>query len=135
MFWSNLLRWMSSPSNAFRPLATPADWSDALDASETEPVVVFKHSSACPVSGRAQRQMEHMADADDAPPIYQLVVQNSRALSNEVADALDVRHETPQAIILKDRRPVFDASHGRVKADVVREAVASATSRSAAASS
>ncbi|MEF8816559.1 MAG: bacillithiol system redox-active protein YtxJ [Salinibacter sp.] len=111
----------------FRSLSTTADWTDAQDQSEDHPVVVFKHSSACSVSGKANKELHRLAE-DTPLPVYKLVVQESRALSNTIAEALNVRHETPQAIVLAARDPVFDASHFDVTADALQEAVRSAPS-------
>ena len=111
----------------FRSLSTTADWTEAQEQSEDQPVLVFKHSSACPVSAEADSELKGLAE-DAGLPVYRIVVQESRALSDTIADTLDVRHETPQAIVLEDRRPVFDASHFDVTADAVRDAVSSTPS-------
>ena len=66
--------------------------------------------------------MEQFADADETP-VFKLVVQKSRDLSAEIETTLDVRHETPQAIVLAHGKPVFNASHHRVKAEALREAL------------
>ena len=122
---------MNGPSymsdSPFRSLSTTADWTDAQDQSEDHPVVVFKHSSACSVSGKANKELQRLAE-DTPLPVYKLVVQESRALSDTIAEALDVRHETPQAIVLAARDPVFDASHFDVTAVALQEAVRSAPS-------
>jgi len=106
----------------FQPLSSPADWTDACSRSEEQPVLLFKHSSACPVSGSADQEMRTLAEETDLP-VYKLVVQQSRALSDEIAETLGVRHETPQAIVLDEEEPVFHTSHFDVTADTVREAV------------
>lgn len=106
----------------FSPLTTESDWSEALESSEDRPVLVFKHSSACPVSSKANQQMKELSEERDTP-IYKLVVQESRPLSDTIADTLDVRHETPQAILLDEQEPVFDTSHFDVTADTVQEAL------------
>jgi bacillithiol system protein YtxJ len=111
----------------FHSLSSEADWADAQAASEERPVLVFKHSSACPVSAKADGELKSLAE-DGSLPVYKLVVQESRALSDEIAESLGVRHETPQAIVLDDGAPVFDASHFDVTAEAVREAVRSTTS-------
>lgn len=108
----------------FRPLSTADDWSEARTQSEEKPVLLFKHSSACPVSAKADTEMQTLAE-DSSLPIYKLVVQESRDLSDEIAETLEVRHETPQAILLDDQQPAFDASHFDVTADAVKEAVRS----------
>ena len=127
MVWSKLLDFMT-PSNpevtAFHTLASASDWSDARAQSEEVPVILFKHSAACPVSARAQREMHDVADNPEAPPVYRLVVQESRSLSDRIAETLDIRHETPQVIVLHDGVPVFDTSHSRVRASTVRDVLA-----------
>jgi bacillithiol system protein YtxJ len=104
----------------FRPLNSDADWQDALAQSERSAVLVFKHSSACPVSGKAHTEMTELAEEEDVP-VYTVVVQENRSVSDTIEDDLDVRHETPQAILLHDRTPVFDTSHFNVTADTLRE--------------
>jgi len=115
------------PDVSFRSLASEDDWTEAQAQSEKQPVLLFKHSNACPVSAKANREMEDVA-AEGTLPVYKLVVQKSRGVSNAIAEALDIRHETPQVIVLDDRTAVFDTSHFDVTADNVRNAVPSAAS-------
>lgn len=110
---------------SFHALRSEKDWQEARTRSEKEPVLIYKHSSTCPLSASAQRRVEQLAEADD-PPVYRVVVQEARGVSNAIAEALDVRHETPQAILLSGGRPVYDASHRRVSAEAVREALQNA---------
>jgi bacillithiol system protein YtxJ len=56
-----------------------------------------------------------------------LVVQSAREVSRELANLTGVRHETPQVIILRDGKAVWDASHFDVSAAAVADAVASNT--------
>lgn len=110
--------------NRLRSLTTETDWTDALSHSAEEPVVVFKHSSACSLSGRADEQIRMLEESIDLP-IYKLVVQKNRSLSDKIAESLGIRHETPQAIILDDRAPMFDTSHFDVTVDTLRDALRS----------
>lgn len=112
--------------DSFRSLSSETDWADARSRSEKRPILLFKHSSACPVSAKADQEMRQLVE-DHELPVYKLVVQESRALSDEIADTLSIRHETPQAIVLHQKEPVFDTSHFDVTAEALREAVRSAT--------
>ena len=112
----------------FHPLTSSADWNAARDASDEQPVVIFKHSSMCPTSARANQEMTALAE-DEVVPVYRVVVQEHRAVSDTIADETGLRHETPQVIVLHDRSPVFDASHHRVKSDRVREALTGVTDK------
>ena len=104
----------------FLPLASPSDLEAVLDRSEREAVVLFKHSSACPISAGANASLEPLADQ---VPVYKLTVQQSPELSRQIADDFDVRHESPQAFVVKDRKVLFDASHGRVTAAALSDAM------------
>jgi len=98
-----------------------------LDESQTRPVLLFKHSYTCGVSMEALDELvAHMNDraAVDAPPRYAMVtVQTHRAVSNAIANKLGVRHETPQALLIKDGKVVWSASHFRVTAAAVDNAI------------
>lgn len=117
------------PDEPFSPLTTEAEWSTALEHSNDTPVLVFKHSSACPVSAKANQQLQQLGEEDELP-IYKLVVQESRALSNDIAERLDIRHETPQAILLHQQEPVFNTSHFDVTVETVQEALEEVTASS-----
>jgi bacillithiol system protein YtxJ len=40
-----------------------------------------------------------------------VVVQNERGISNRISELTGIRHQSPQAIILKGGSPVYSASH------------------------
>ena len=90
-----------------------------LTDSTKKPVIVFKHSNACSISARAYREMEKV----DGVNI--LEVQSARDVSHELANRTGVRHETPQVIILRDGKAVWNASHFDVTAAEVKRAVES----------
>jgi len=111
---------MADSDRLFLPLTSDSDWTEALTQSNETPVLIFKHSSACPVSAQAQAEMTELAEDEDVP-IFRVVVQENRAVSDRIESDLDVRHETPQAIVLHEKTPVFDTSHFNVTADTLRE--------------
>ena len=103
--------------------------SDATDIdrlvheSATVPVVVFKHSNQCNLSASAYTKLSELQSESD-PAVYQITVQEARAVSNYVESHFGIRHESPQIIILSNGKPVFHASHRRVSAETVRSAIA-----------
>ena len=88
--------------------------------SKSKPIVIFKHSTACGISSAAYREMEKL----DAP-VNLLEVQSARDVSRQLADLTGIRHETPQVIVLKDGKAVWNASHFDVKAGAVQKALES----------
>ena len=84
--------------------------------SKQQPVVLFKHSLTCPISAGVYREVSGV-DSD----IYLIVVQYARGVSNQLAEKTGVRHESPQAIVLKDERAVYHASHYDVTAEDIEK--------------
>lgn len=93
-----------------------------LARSHEAPVVLFKHSLTCPISAYAYREMLRIS-ADVAPEVALIVVQHARAVSKEIAARTGVRHESPQAIVLRKAAPVWSASHYDITAEAVEQAV------------
>jgi bacillithiol system protein YtxJ len=102
-----------------------------LAESETRPVLLFKHSHTCGVSLEAldelvsliSQQVPHRGHETATPQYVMVTVQTHRAVSNAIAHQLGVRHETPQALLIKDGRVVWSASHFRVTAAAVESAL------------
>jgi bacillithiol system protein YtxJ len=102
----------------------------ALDNSHLRPILLFKHSYTCGISAEALDELR--AHIDEQLPSsttdYAMVtVQTHREVSNTIAERLGVRHETPQAILVRDGRVLWSASHFRVNATELQKAVAAAT--------
>ena len=109
-----------------RPLEHIDELQQLLTESQSRPVLLFKHSYTCGVSLEALDELvAHLNDREcDCPPQYAMVtVQTHRAVSNAIAQRLGVRHETPQALLVKNGRVVWSASHFRVTAAAVDDAI------------
>ena len=103
---------------------------DMLEAAIAEslerPVLLFKHSRTCGISCEAYDELQaHLAEQAGKPAAsYKVItVQSHRRLSDSAAERFGIRHETPQAILLKDGRPVWNASHFRITADALARAI------------
>jgi bacillithiol system protein YtxJ len=100
----------------------------AIAESVERPVLLFKHSRTCGISCEALDELqahvaEHAGSASAAS--YKLItVQSHRGLSDSAAERLGIRHETPQAILLKDGRAVWNASHFRITAAALARVIA-----------
>jgi bacillithiol system protein YtxJ len=103
------------------PPLTPLSDIDELDAAINEsrerPVLLFKHSRTCGISCEALDELRTHLGRSDARTAYKLItVQSHRRVSEEAATRFGIRHETPQAILLRDGKPVWSASHFRITA-------------------
>lgn len=96
-----------------------------LAAALAEPLaLVYKHSPICPVSTRAAREIERFEREHPEVPVYRVDVVGDRAVSQAIAARLGVRHESPQAILLRQGAPIWHDSHGGVTAVAVAVAAA-----------
>lgn len=85
---------------------------ELFEKSNETPVVLFKHSITCPISTSVYYEV-----ADVQTDVNLIIVQKSRDISNEIASKTGVRHESPQAIVLKNGRAVYHASHYDITAE------------------
>lgn len=92
---------------AFNEITEASELEAIFAESHEKPVVLYKHSLTCPISHAAYEEMSLMKNE----PITMVIVQDARALSNEIAARTGLRHESPQTIILRDGKPVWHASH------------------------
>ena len=105
----------------FQTVSDAAALEELFERSKEGPVLLFKHSNSCPISARAYGQMEGVET-----PVSIVVVQQSRDLSREIEQRTGVRHETPQALVIRNGRAVWNASHFDVTAQAVEQAVKNA---------
>lgn len=85
-------------------------------AFEAPAFLLFKHSPICPVSDRAFGQYRRfLAERDDVPTGWIDVIAQ-RPTSQDVARRTGVRHESPQALLLRGGRVTDSASHGGITA-------------------
>lgn len=107
-----------------KPLADLAALEAAIAESRQRPVLIFKHSRSCGISCEAFDELHaHVAEGGVEASYNVITVQNSRNVSDAAASRFGLRHETPQAILLKDGIPVWNASHFRITADELRRAL------------
>jgi bacillithiol system protein YtxJ len=101
------------------------DLDQLIERSKTDPVLIFKHSTQCPISTQAYDEFTNFAENErDLVSGVVLVVENRR-LSNAIAERFGIRHESPQALLIKDGGIVWHASHWSVTSDSLRDALRS----------
>ena len=97
---------------------------ELLAESSHRPLLLFKHSASCGTSFEALDELiDHLND-ERLPARYAMItVQTHRELSTAVARRLGVRHETPQALLIREGRVVWSASHFRVTGGALEAAI------------
>lgn len=118
-------------SNSKDTPSSNLDWNDLTelkqldviaDESVTTPVIIFKHSTRCSVSRMALKnfEREYNIEIGDAKP-YFLDLLEHRDVSNEIASRFNVMHQSPQIIVIKDGKAVYNTSHSDIDAEAVKE--------------
>ncbi len=69
----------------------------------------------------------HLAEVPRDATYAIVTVQGQRDLSDAITERFQLRHETPQAILVRDGQMVWSASHFRVTADAVARAIDAAS--------
>jgi bacillithiol system protein YtxJ len=107
---------------------TPISSIDALHAALREsfsrPVLILKHSRACGLSAQAFDEVKNwLGQTPLDGPSYLVTVQTDRHIAREITDRLGVRHESPQALVVRDGRVTWHASHFRVTPGAIEKAL------------
>lgn len=80
--------------------------------SDSEAVLIFKHSTRCGISSMVKRQFEGLfAEEHQSLKVYYLDLLNYRSISNEIATVFQIVHQSPQLIVIRNKNVVFNASH------------------------
>jgi bacillithiol system protein YtxJ len=77
-------------------------------------VLLFKHSPACPISHAAREEYDSFCRHNpDVPTLFVDVIAD-RPVARGLAELCGVRHESPQAILFQQGKPVWNASHDAI---------------------
>jgi bacillithiol system protein YtxJ len=101
------------------------DWQQALSESDLRPVFVFKHSTSCPISANAWNEYQAFVNkvAGQDAQFWMVKVIESRPISNRIAEDLEVKHASPQAILLQKHQSVWHASHWKITQTSLKESL------------
>ena len=107
--------------DAIRLVTTESELTSVVDGDLS---VVYKHSSRCGISLRALKEIRRFSRDHPRLGVAMIDVIGSRELSDLIEERFDIRHESPQAIVLRRGQPTWDASHLSVTATALEAATA-----------
>jgi len=94
------------------------------EASHQKPVVIFKHSTRCGISAHAKFRLEReWSFAPEDLDFYYLDLIAYRQVSNQVAETLQVTHQSPQIILLREGKAIYDSSHHMISVEELKKAM------------
>lgn len=105
--------------NLYLPLESV---DECLERSRKETVLILKHSTTCPISRAGKNQVDRFLK-EQPIAAYLVIVQQQRPLSNQIAERLQIKHESPQVIALKNGAAVKVFNHYEIAAETIRKAI------------
>lgn len=87
----------------------------ALENSYTHKIAIFKHSTSCFISKTVlknfEKDIESLENTDGIAELYFLDLLAYRPISNKIAEDLEIRHESPQLLVIENGKVINHASH------------------------
>ena len=108
----------------WRKLTDLGQLNELTDLSFEKPVLIFKHSTRCSISRFALKQFENEFDfSNEVLQPYFLDLLEYRSISNEIASRFGVFHQSPQILVIKEGKSVYDASHDAIAVSEVKNLI------------
>ena len=90
---------------------------EILNKAEENPILFFKHSTRCATSAMVLRSFESSWESENnLCELYFLDLLRHRDVSNEIASATGVIHQSPQVIVLRGNSVVYENAHSGIDA-------------------
>lgn len=94
----------------WNPLSDQASLDALVSKSAEIPQVIFKHSTRCSISSMAKARLER-GTAPEGIDFHYLDLIRFRDLSGSVAEKFHVEHESPQILLIRNGKCIYDESH------------------------
>jgi bacillithiol system protein YtxJ len=107
----------------WEPLNHIDQLNEIAAASNDKPVAIFKHSTRCSISRMALKQFENEFDFPEKVTPYFLDLITFREISNDIASRFGVQHQSPQLILIKNGKAVYNVSHSDIDAGELKTKV------------
>jgi len=84
-----------------------------VEESAEQNILIFKHSTSCSTSRMTLDRMERNWNEDEMAKLkpYYLDLLSFREISNAIAQRFNVEHESPQVLIIKKGKSIYNQSH------------------------
>lgn len=102
------------------PLQLMGQLDELTAHSNEKPVLIFKHSTRCSISRFALKQFENEFELHDSIDAYFLDLISYREISNEIAARFGVQHQSPQLLLIKNGKAIYNASHSDIDAGILK---------------
>ena len=105
-------------------ISTTQEADGVINASNEKTQVILKHSTSCGVSFFAKKGLDSIPAEDlQNADMYIVDVIRDRNLAYYLADRFNIRHESPQLMIIKDEKLIWHGSHNAVNPENLLQAL------------
>jgi bacillithiol system protein YtxJ len=121
VFFSFGMNWFSKDTNKdWIHLSESGQLNGLVAESNSIPVVIYKHSSRCGLSFMTENKLEEGWDVlQPKVKLYFLDLIRYREVSSAVAERFNVRHQSPQILVIKNGICVYNTSHHEISVDAI----------------
>lgn len=108
--------------NEWINVTTQEDFYTLLESSSQRPQIIFKDSTTCGISAYAKERLKNgYSLIGGKASFHYLDLLTFRPISNLIAQELKVTHQSPQIIVLKDKKVVYTTSHHAINPAVIAQ--------------
>jgi bacillithiol system protein YtxJ len=100
----------------WKQITQESDVQNIIEKSVVKPQIIFKHSITCGISAHAEHRLingSHLLT--DKADFNYLDLLRFRSISNLIAQELNVTHQSPQVIVIKDKKVIKTTSHHAIE--------------------
>tara|TARA_B100000809_G_C15137276_1_gene531227 strand:- start:1040 stop:1375 length:336 start_codon:yes stop_codon:yes gene_type:complete len=108
--------------NNWKEIKTEKDFYSIIEKSNERTQIIFKDSTSCGISAHAKDNLVNGNDQlIDKADFNYLDLLSYRSISNLIATELDVKHQSPQIIVLKNGVPLHTVTHHSIRPETIAE--------------
>jgi len=115
LFISMNLNFSSEKQNEWIILNDENQLNDLIVESRLKPVIIYKHSTRCGLSTMTYQRLQNgWEQISPKASLYYLDLVRYREISSKVSEIFNVRHQSPQVLVIKNGSSVYMASHHEI---------------------
>ena len=117
--------------NTIREIETNAAFEALMAESEQMPILLLKHSTTCPISAKAHFEFKNFIKNNSLqsdenqfavqPALVRVI--ESRPTSLHIAEVTGVAHQSPQILLIKNKKVIWQTSHYKITQKAIAEAL------------
>ena len=100
----------------WNPIQSEQDLENAVKKAYQQKIAIFKHSTSCFISKTVLKNFEKEIESveENNTVLYFLDLLAYRNLSNKIAEDFNIRHESPQLLVIENGKVINNASHQNI---------------------